>query len=145
MDDNLKKIIEQAEEAFDQGNWVEATDLYTQAYSMQQSFDINRGLAASLLNQKRPGDAEAVILDYFNYYLSEPETAELALDVVLENNDFLLANQMLNFYATNPSPNIRPDILDEFVKRISIAEDRHERSFKPEKEKISARFVIDRD
>lgn len=141
MDDNLKKIIEQAEEAFDQGNWVEATDLYTQAYSMQQSFDINRGLAASLLNQKRPGDAEAVILDYFNYYLSEPETAELALDVVLENNDFLLANQMLNYYATNPSPNIRPDILDDFVKRINIAEDRHERSFKPEKEKISARLL----
>lgn len=139
--DNLKKIVDQADEAFDQGNWVEATDLYTQAYSMQQSFDINRGLAASLLNQKRPGDAEAVILDYFNYYLSEPQTAELALDIVLENNDFLLANQMLNFYDSNPSPKVKAEIVDDFIKRITIAEDRHERSFKPEKDKITGRLL----
>ena len=139
--DNLKKIIDQADEAFDQGNWEESADLYTQAYSMQQSFSINRGLAASLLNQKRPGDAEAVILDYFNYYLSEPETAELALDIILENNDFLLANQMLNFYDTNPLPHIKQDLVDDFIKRIKIAEDRHERSFKPEKEKISTRIL----
>ncbi|WP_119326890.1 tetratricopeptide repeat protein [Companilactobacillus musae] len=139
--DNLKKIVDQADEAFDQGNWDEAADLYTQAYAMQQSFSINKGLAASLLNQKRPSDAEAVILDYFNYYLSEPETAELALDIILENNDFLLANQMLNFYDTNPLPNIKTDFVDDFIKRIKIAEDRHERSFKPEKEKISARLL----
>ncbi|MFH5810920.1 tetratricopeptide repeat protein [Companilactobacillus sp. FL22-1] len=139
--DNLKKIIEQAEEAFDQGDWDQATDLYTQAYSMQQSFNINRGLAASLLNQKRPGDAEAVILDYFNYYLSEPETAELALDIILENNDFLLANQMLNFYDTNQPPQIKPEFVDDFKKRIAIAEDRHERSFKPEKENIIRRLL----
>ncbi|HCD08100.1 tetratricopeptide repeat protein [Companilactobacillus crustorum] len=139
--DNLKKLISQAEEAFDQGNWDEATDLYTQAYAMQQSFLINRGLAASLLNQQRPGDAEAVILDYFSYYLSEPDTAELALDIILENNDFLLANQLLSFYDSNSLPNIKPELIDSFVKRIKIAEDRHERSFKPEKEKISARLL----
>lgn len=139
--DNLKKLISQAEEAFDQGNWDEATDLYTQAYAMQQSFLINRGLAASLLNQQRPGDAEAVILDYFSYYLSEPDTAELALDIILENNDFLLANQLLSFYDSNSLPNIKSELIDSFVKRIKIAEDRHERSFKPEKEKISARLL----
>lgn len=139
--DNLKKIVDQADEAFDQGNWDESTDLYTQAYSMQQSFSINKGLAASLLNQKRPGDAEAVILDYFNYYLNEPNTAELALDIILENNDFLLANQMLNFYDTNSETNIKSDLIDDFKKRIKIAEDRHERSFKPEKEKIATRLL----
>lgn len=139
--DNLKKIIDQADEAFDQGNWDESTDLYTQAYAMQQSFSINKGLAASLLNQQRPGDAEAVILDYFNYYLSEPDTAELALDIILENNDFLLANQMLNFYNANPQPNIKQDLLTDFIKRIRISEDRHERAFKPEKEKVSSRLL----
>ena len=91
--DNLKKILDQAQDAFDQGDWEESTDLFTQAYTMQQTFDINKGLAASLLNQKRPGDAEAVILDYFNYYLSEPETAQMALDIILENNDFFLSFQ----------------------------------------------------
>src|SRR5699024_11086866 len=115
--------------------------LFTQAYTMQQTFDINKGLAASLLNQKRPGDAEAVILDYFNYYLSEPETAQMALDIILENNDFLLANQLLNFYDANPMPNIKQDFLDEVVKRIQIAEDRHERAFKPEKETIKNRLL----
>lgn len=139
--DNLKKIIDQADEAFEQGNWVESADLYTQAYSMQQSFSINKGLAASLLNQQRPSDAEAVILDYFNYYLSEPQTAELALDIILENNDFLLANQMLNFYATNPMPNVKAELISDFTKRIKVAEDRHERSFKPEKQKISTRLL----
>ncbi|MQS74906.1 tetratricopeptide repeat protein [Companilactobacillus halodurans] len=143
MDDsnNLKKIIDQADEAFDKGNWIESADLYTQAYSMQQSFSINKGLAASLLNQKRPGDAEAVILDYFNYYLSEPDTAELALDIVLENNDFLLANQMLNFYDSNTLSNIKPEFLADVTKRIRVAEDRHERSFKPEKEKVTQRLL----
>lgn len=139
--DNLKRIIDQAEEAFDQGEWAEAVDLYTQAYSMQQSFIVNKGLAASLLNQQRPGDAEAVILDYFNYYLSEPDTAELALDVVLENNDFLLANQMLNFYDSETLPNISDDFIDELTRRIKTAEDRHERSFKPEKEQIEKRLL----
>jgi len=139
--DNLKKIVDQAEEAFEQGNWAESADLYTQAYSMKQSFSINKGLAASLLNQKRPGDAEAVILDYFNYYLSEPDTAELALDIILENNDFLLANQMLSFYDNNPLPNIKPDVLDDFIKRIKTAEDRHERAFKPEKERLSNQLL----
>lgn len=139
--DNLKKIIDQADEAFEQGNWEESTDLYTQAYAMQQTFSINKGLAASLLNQQRPGDAEAVILDYFNYYLSEPDTAELALDIILENNDFLLANQMLNFYDASTQPNIKPDLIDDFIKRIKIAEDRHERVFKPEKDKISSRLL----
>ena len=134
--DNLKKIIDQADEAFEQGLWPEAVDLYTQAYAMQQSFSINKGLAASLLNQKRPGDAEAVILDYFNYYLSEPETAELALDIILENNDFLLANQMLNFYDAETLPHIKPEFIDDITKRIEVAEDRHERSFKPEKERL---------
>lgn len=139
--DNLKKILDQAQDAFDQGDWEESTDLFTQAYAMQQTFDINKGLAASLLNQKRPGDAEAVILDYFNYYLSEPETAQMALDIILENNDFLLANQLLNFYDANPMPNIKQDFLDEVVKRIQIAEDRHERAFKPEKETIKSRLL----
>lgn len=139
--DNLKKLIDQADEAFEQGNWDESADLYTQAYAVQQSFSINKGLAASLLNQKRPGDAEAVILDYFNYYLSEPNTAELALDIVLENNDFLLANQILSFYSQTPLPNIKEDFINDFVKRIRTAEDRHERSFKPEKEKISSRLL----
>ena len=139
--DNLKKIIDQAEEAFDQGEWAEAVDLYTEAYSMQQSFRINKGLAASLLNQKRAGDAEAVILDYLNYYLSEPDTAELALDVALENNDFLLANQMLNFYSFQKLPNITSDFINELTKRILVAEDRHERSFKPEKEQISKQLL----
>jgi len=139
--DNLKKLVDQADEAFEQGNWDESADLYTQAYAVQQSFSINKGLAASLLNQKRPGDAEAVILDFFNYYLSEPNTAELALDIILENNDFLLANQMLSFYGKNPLPNIKQDFIDDFVKRIRVAEDRHERSFKPEKEKVSSRLL----
>ncbi|KRO00199.1 tetratricopeptide repeat protein [Companilactobacillus kimchiensis] len=139
--DNLKKIIDQADEAFEQGNWDESADLYTQAYAMQQTFSINKGLAASLLNQKRPGDAEAVILDYFNYYLSEPDTAELALDIILENNDFLLANQMLSFYDNNQQPNIKNDVIDDFIRRIKVAEDRHERSFKPEKEKITSRLL----
>ncbi len=138
--DNLKKIINQADEAFDQGNWEESADLYTQAYAIQQSFSINKGLAASLLNQQRPGDAEAVILDYFNYYLSKPDTAELALDIVLENNDFLLANQMLNFYDLESSPNIKEDFISDVTKRIKIAEDRHERSFKPEKDRIMNRL-----
>src|SRR5699024_1650323 len=134
--DNLKKILDQAQDAFDQGDWEESTDLFKQAYTMQQTFDINKGLGASLLNQKRPGDAEAVMLDSFNYYLREPETAQMALDIILDNNDFLLANQLLNFYDANPMPNIKQDFLDEVVKRIQIAEDRHERAFKPEKETI---------
>jgi len=138
--DNLKKIIDQADEAFEQGNWDESVDLYTQAYAIKQSFSINKGLAASLLNQQRPGDAEAVILDYFNYYLSKPDTAELALDIVLENNDFLLANQMLNFYDIETLPNIKADFISDLTKRIKVAEDRHERSFKPEKERLSSRL-----
>ena len=137
--DNLKRIIDEADEAFEQGSWSEAVDLYTQAYAMQQSFSINKGLAASLLNQQRPGDAEAVILDYFNYYLSEVETAKLAVDIILENNDFLLANQMLNFYQVEELPHIKPEFIDEVTKRIEIAQDRHERSFKPEKEKLEKR------
>ncbi|GAB5057931.1 hypothetical protein COSHB9_23210 [Companilactobacillus alimentarius] len=137
--DNLKRLIDQADEAFEQGHWSEAIDLYTQVYAMQQSYSVNKGLAASLLNQQRPGDAEAVILDYFNYYLSEPDTAKLALDIILENNDFLLANQMLNFYDLETLPHIKQDFVDDITKRIQIAEDRHERSFKPEKEKLSRR------
>lgn len=137
--DNLKRLIDQADEAFEQGHWSEAIDLYTQVYAMQQSYSVNKGLATSLLNQQRPGDAEAVILDYFNYYLSEPDTAKLALDIILENNDFLLANQMLNFYDLETLPHIKQDFVDDITKRIQIAEDRHERSFKPEKEKLSRR------
>ncbi|WP_267901943.1 hypothetical protein [Companilactobacillus bobalius] len=34
--DNLKKIIDQAEEAFEQGVWSEAVDLYVEAYAMHQ-------------------------------------------------------------------------------------------------------------
>lgn len=134
--DNLKRILDQAEDAYDKGNWDDATDLYTQAYGLRQSFLINQGLAASLLNSKRADEAEAVILDYFNYYLSDPEAAGLATDIVIENNDYLLANQMLYFYETNPLSTIEKSFITDFEKRVRLSEDRHIRSFKPRMKQI---------
>lgn len=138
MDDsnNLKRILDQAEDAYDKGNWDDATELYTQAYGIKQSFNINQGLAASLLNSKRADEAEAVILDYFNYYLSDPEAASLATDIVIENNDYLLANQMLYFYSTNPLSTIQKAFIDGFENRVRISESRHIRSFKPRMKQI---------
>lgn len=138
MDDsnNLRRILDQAEDAYDKGNWDDATDLYTQAYGLRQSFDINQGLADSLLNSKRADEAEAVILDYFNYYLSDQEAAGLATDIVIENNDYLLANQMLYFYSTNPLSTIQKSFIDEFKSRVKLSENRHIRSFKPRMKKI---------
>ncbi|APX73012.1 tetratricopeptide repeat protein [Companilactobacillus allii] len=136
--DNLKRILDQADEACDKGNWDDATDLYSQAYGIEQSFEINQGLASSLLNSKRADEAEAVILDYFNYYLSDPDAANLATDIVIENNDYLLANQMLYFYATNPLSTIKKAFIDEFGNRVQLSENRHNRSFKPRMNKIEA-------
>ncbi|AKP66453.1 tetratricopeptide repeat protein [Companilactobacillus ginsenosidimutans] len=129
--DNLKKILEQADDAFDKGNWEEAVDYYSQAYSIKQSFSINQGLAAALLNQKNADQAESVILDYFNYYLSDPEAAKLAVDIVVENNDYLLANQMIHFYDENKLSTIKGSFVDEFKARVKLSEERHSRSFKP--------------
>ncbi|MFD1471420.1 tetratricopeptide repeat protein [Companilactobacillus mishanensis] len=129
--DNLKKILEQADDAFEKGNWEDAVDFYSRAYGMKQSFSINQGLAAALLNQKNADQAESVILDYFNYYLSDPEAAQLAVDIVIENNDYLLANQMIHFYAENKLSTIEDDFIDNFKTRVKISEDRHSRSFTP--------------
>ncbi|MFC6323392.1 tetratricopeptide repeat protein [Companilactobacillus baiquanensis] len=129
--DNLKKILDAADDAFNKGDWDEATELYTEAYTMQPSFLINQGLAASLLNLKKADDAEAVILDYFNYYLSNADAAKLAADIVLENNDFLLANQIINYYNNNNFSTIDDSFILDFKRRVSLAEERHLRSFKP--------------
>ncbi|KRK65421.1 hydrolase [Companilactobacillus tucceti DSM 20183] len=129
--DNLKKILDAADDAFNKGNWDEATELYTEAYTMQPSFLTNQGLAASLLNLKKADDAEAVILDYFNYYLSNADAAKLAADIVLENNDFLLANQIINYYDNNNISTIEDEFVIDFKRRVALAEERHLRSFKP--------------
>lgn len=139
--DNLKKIIEQAEEAFDNGDWEEATDLYTKAYTMQPSFLTNQGLAASLLNLKKADEAEAVILDYFNYYLSDPNAAGLVEDIIIENNDYLLANQVLNFYENNPLSTIDEEFIIDFKKRVKLSEDRHKRSFGPRMKEIKQKIL----
>lgn len=133
---NLKRILEQADDAFEKGNWDEAIDLYSQAYSIKQTFAINQGLASALLNQKNADQAEAVILDYFNYYLSDPEAAKLAVDIVVENNDYLLANQMLHFYEENKLSTIKQGFIDDFKARVKLSEERHNRSFKPKMSKI---------
>ncbi|KRL67862.1 tetratricopeptide repeat protein [Companilactobacillus versmoldensis] len=142
MDDsnNLKRILDQADDAFDKGNWQDAVDLYSQAYSIKQTFLINQGLAAALLNQKDADQAEAVILDYFNYYLSDPDAAKLAVDIVVENNDYLLANQMLHFYKENKLSTIQQKFVDDFKARVQLSEERHIRSFKPKMKEIKAKI-----
>lgn len=142
--DNLKKILDAADDAFNKGDWDEATELYTEAYTMQPSFLINQGLAASLLNLKKADDAEAVILDYFNYYLSNADAAKLATDIVLENNDFLLANQIINYYENNNLSTIEDKFISDFKQRVRLAEERHMRSFKPHMSKIlvSLRSIV---
>lgn len=138
--DNLKKILEQADDAFDKGDWEDAVDFYSRAYSIKQSFSINQGLAASLLNQNNADQAESVILDYFNYYLSDPEAAKLAVDIVVENNDYLLANQMIHFYDENKLSTIQDDFVNEFKSRVRLSEERHNRSFKPKMEVITEKI-----
>lgn len=139
MDDsnNLKRILEQADDAFDKGNWEDAVDFYSQAYSIKQSFSINQGLAQALLNQKNADQAESVILDFFNYYLSDPQAAKLAVDIVIENNDYLLANQMIHFYDENKLSTIQNDFVSEFKSRVQLSEERHIRSFKPKMKQIT--------
>lgn len=139
--DNLKRILEQADDAFEKGNWEDAVDYFSRAYSIKQTFSINQGLAASLLNQKNADQAESVILDYFNYYLSDPVAAKLAVDIVVENNDYLLANQMLHFYAENKLTTIKQDFIKEFQARVKLSEERHNRSFKPRMKEITRKLT----
>ncbi|WP_099974684.1 tetratricopeptide repeat protein [Lactobacillus terrae] len=141
MDDseNLNQILEKAEDALEKGNWEESADLYTQAYSIEQNFEINQGLAEALLNLNRADEAEVVILDFFNKYLGSPNASKLAFDIIIENNDYLLANQSLNFYKRNPANNIPKEQIEKFENKIRISEERHIRAYKPQLDRLKDR------
>lgn len=91
-----------ANQAFKDQNWQLAAEAYEEVYQNQPTITLNHLLAQSLLNAGQTGRALEVVFEEATSYLSDGEHLALLIEVLLANQNLLLANQVAES-ITQPS------------------------------------------
>lgn len=94
---SFDELVKQGHLEFDHNNFHQAADYFEMAYSQKQELDLNRILVGTLYEDQQYSLANVYLEDFIDDYLNSKELFKLALNILLKNQNFIYAHEMVNF------------------------------------------------
>ncbi|GAP00562.1 hypothetical protein [Fructobacillus ficulneus] len=93
MSIEISKLIDQAQNEYDQENYRQAADLLAEVYQEESSLQVNHSLVLALQKDQQFQLAKDYANDHINDYLQDTDLFTLYLDLLLATQNFVLAQQ----------------------------------------------------
>lgn len=92
---NFDELIKKGQREFNLKNYHEASFYFQKAYQKKQNFELNKILTGTLYEDQQFSLAETYLEDFINGYLNNKKLFNLALKILLKNQSFINAYEMV--------------------------------------------------
>ncbi|CAK8053717.1 type I restriction endonuclease subunit R [Eupransor demetentiae] len=114
LNDEQSQLLQEAQQALDQKNWPQAVASLEELYQSVSTLAINYRLVTALFFDEQYQLAADFLDDYLSDYVTEPTYFKLALEILLKNQHFVEAQELLNL--------AHPSEYEDYLQTIRQAE-----------------------